>query len=245
MSLRIALVGYGKMGKAIEAEALERGHVISAKINSGNKSEIANIHSSHTDVAIEFTNPESAIGNFSALIQSGVPVVTGTTGWNAQREAIQQLVEVNKAAFLFGSNFSPGVNIFFKLNEFLARMMNRFPEYSVLVKEMHHVHKKDAPGGTAITLASQIIHNLERKENWIASESGPGESEEAVLPIVWKREGEVPGTHEIIYTSLVDQLSMRHEAFNRRGFALGAVMAAEWLHGKKGFYDFQDIFELI
>lgn len=243
MSLKIALVGYGKMGRSVEREALERGHTISHRINSDGPDAISDLSSSTTDVVIEFTNPDAAPGNFTQILDLGIPLVTGSTGWLDQLPTIQSKVEALSGSFLYSSNFSPGVNMLFKLNNTLAKMMNQHPGYDAFVEERHHRHKKDAPSGTAGSLAKQLIEGLDRKTRIVHSalESRPPETDE--LSVAFTRAGEIIGTHEVTFISDIDQLSIRHEAFNRRGFALGAVLAAEWLNDRKGFFNFVDIFE--
>lgn len=234
--MKIALIGYGKMGKQIEQIALSRGHSIVAIIDENNLDGFASEDFKSADVAIEFTTPSSALTNFRKCFESNVPVVAGTTGW------LENLPEVKKACengqtFFYASNYSLGVNIFFAVNKYLAKIMNQFPDYSVKMEEIHHVHKLDAPSGTAITLAEGIIENIDRKTDWhLEAETKPED-----ISIHCIREGEVPGIHEIFYESEADVISIKHDAKNRKGFALGAVLAAEFTCGKKGFLGMQDM----
>ena len=241
--MNIALVGYGKMGQAIEQEAVARGHHISFKIGRNDASKIASLAPDNTDVVIEFTHPESIMGNFSRLLPTKIPLVTGTTGWTDQFQTVKQLVEAHDASLLYGSNFSVGVNILFKVNELLAKLMNRYETYDCFVEERHHSHKADAPSGTAETLALQVINHLDRKKQ-LATEQlriRPPKPEE--LSVGYIRSGEIFGEHTVGYTSEIDSLSISHKAHNRRGFALGAVIGAEWIVGKKGVHNFQELFE--
>lgn len=236
--MRIAIIGYGKMGKVIEKIAIERGNTISAKINS--KNSIEEINSNNTDVAIEFTSPETAFTNIEYCIKNNVPVVSGSTGWLDNFSIIETLTQDNKGAFFYTSNFSIGVNIFFKLNEFLAKMMNNHPNYNVDMEEIHHTQKLDSPSGTGITLAEEIIKNIDSKNNWIDAKSEDNSS----LEITSKRIDKVPGTHTINYNSSVDSIEIKHTAHSRDGFALGAVLAAEWLQNKEGVFGMNDMIKL-
>jgi len=235
--MKIALIGYGKMGKEIERIALSQGHEIVWKFSGSNASEFTSQNLKKADVAIEFTKPESAVNNILLCFEANIPVVCGTTGWlNHFDEVKQQCIE-KKQAFFYASNYSIGVNIFFKLNEQLAQIMKPYKNYVPSMEEIHHIHKKDAPSGTAITLAEELIKNSGNLKRWgHAEKASPGE-----LPILSKREGEVPGTHIVNYTSDNDKISIRHEAFNRKGFAEGAVVAALWLVGKKGVFSMNDL----
>ncbi|TND08973.1 MAG: 4-hydroxy-tetrahydrodipicolinate reductase [Bacteroidetes bacterium] len=235
--MKIALLGYGKMGKTIEGIALSRGNEIVLKVDEHNAGTYSDAELMQADVAIEFSTPESAYGNIMRCFRCHVPVVAGTTGWLAKMDEVKKECLENNQAFFYASNFSIGVNIFFRLNENLAKMMNGYGEYDVRMEEIHHIHKLDSPSGTAITLANGIIANLERKSKWIdGTQAKPGE-----IPIGSKREGEVPGTHIITYQSAVDTITISHEAHNRQGFALGAVVASEWLPGKKGIFGMNDL----
>ncbi len=235
--MNIALVGYGKMGKAIEEIAVERGHNIVLRITSSNRHEMDKAHLENVDVAIEFTNPEAARDNVSTVLNAGVPVVCGTTGWNEGLDHAKMRALDNNTAFLQTSNFSVGVNIFFEVNKLLATLMNDQPAYEVSIEETHHTQKKDAPSGTAITLAEQIIDNLKRKKHW-AKESTDNED---AFPVIAHRTENVPGTHNIKYSSEIDDIEIIHTAHSRKGFALGAVLAAEFLAGKQGIYTMQDV----
>ncbi len=238
--MKIALLGYGKMGHTIEKIAIERGHTISHAINIDNQQELALVSSETTDVAIEFSEPGSAFGNISHCLKNNVPLVCGTTGWLDKLPEVKRLCEQQQGAFFYASNFSIGVNIFFRLNEILAGMMNDFPEYDVEMEEIHHIHKKDAPSGTAITLAEGIIQHLQNKKSWELDKKSAKEA----LPIFSKREGEVPGTHTVTFRSGVDDIEIKHTAHSRHGFALGAVKVAEWLPGKKGVLNMNDFLKL-
>jgi 4-hydroxy-tetrahydrodipicolinate reductase len=238
--MKIALLGYGKMGHTIEKIALERGHTISHAINIDNLHELETVNSTSTDIAIEFSEPGSAFQNIMHCLKNNVPVVSGTTGWTDKMPEVEALCRQQEGSFFWASNFSIGVNIFFRLNEYLARMMEHFPEYESEMEEIHHVHKKDAPSGTAITLAEGIISHLQRKTAWELD----AQSSATALPIYSKREGEVPGTHTVLYRSGVDDIEIKHTAHSRQGFALGAVKVAEWLPGKKGVLNMNDFLKL-
>lgn len=236
--MKIAIIGYGKMGKVIEQIALERGHSISLKITS--KNTVEDITLENTDVAIEFTSPDSAYSNIKYCIENNVPVISGSTGWLDKYDEIYSLTKEKNGAFFYASNFSVGVNIFFKLNEILATMMNNHPSYNVEMEEIHHTQKLDAPSGTGITLAEGIIKNIESKKQWINSESSNSND----LELISKRIDKVPGTHTINYNSPVDSIEVKHTAHSRDGFALGAVLAAEWLQNKKGVFGMNDMIKL-
>ena len=240
---KISLIGYGKMGKAIEQEALLRDHTISFRIDVDNAAQIHELAPDNTDVVIEFTHPDSFRPNLDVLLPRQIPIVSGTTGWYDQTDEVRKLVDQHQAGFLYASNFSVGVNILFKLNQQLAKLMNRYPEYDCFVEEHHHRYKADAPSGTAHTLARDILAALDRKDQ-IATDAllnRPPQPEE--LSVGYIRSGGIPGTHRITYTSDIDQVSIEHQAFSRRGFALGAVLAAEWMVGKTGFYEFSEVFD--
>lgn len=236
--MKIALVGYGKMGKAIEQIARERGHEIVSIIDINNSQDFASEAFRSADVAIEFTSPSTAYGNYLKCFEAGVPVVSGTTGWLDKMPEIKRLCTEEGKTFFYASNFSIGVNIFFAVNKYLAKIMNHFPSYDVRMTEVHHVHKLDAPSGTAITLAEGILENIDRKERWTLNTA----EQPTDLPIQAIREGEVPGIHEIVYESDADKISIKHDAKSRAGFALGAVLAAEFTAGKKGFLGMNDLF---
>ena len=234
--MKLALIGYGKMGHAIEQIALQRGHEIVSVIDVNNQEDFTSDAFKSADVAIEFSMPAVAMDNYRRAFAAGVPVVSGTTGW---LEHLPEIKEACKAGqtFFYASNFSLGVNIFFALNKYLAKIMNDFPAYDVRMVETHHVHKLDAPSGTAITLAEGLIDNIERKNKWVEGKE-PAEDEIGICSV---REGEVPGIHTVIYESDVDTISITHDAKSRMGFALGAVIAAEFTCGKKGFLTMQDM----
>ena len=238
--MEIALLGYGKMGKEIAAVAEERGHEISVTIDSEADwmEKIDDLR--HCDVAIDFSTPDTAVDNIMKCFNIGMPIVVGTTGWYDQLESVvHDCRQRDNAALFVASNFSIGVNILFHLNRRLAEVMNSHPEYNVRIDETHHIHKLDAPSGTAITLAEGIIDNLDAKEGWELESDNPEE-----VNIVAHREGEVPGIHQVTYESDIDLLSIRHEAKSRKGFALGAVVAAEFLEGKKGYFTMEDLLNL-
>ena len=239
--MRIALVGYGKMGKVIERIALERGHQIVAKVDWQNNDELVALKPETVDVVIEFSSPEAAFQNLSHCISAGLKVVCGTTGWLDKKPEIEELCRQNsRSAFFYASNYSIGVNIFFKLNQMLAKLMQTQSQYEVTTTEIHHTEKKDAPSGTAITLAEGIIDAYSLKNKWVSNEI-PAANE---VPIWSAREGKVPGTHVIKYISDVDQIEISHEAYSREGFALGAVVAAEWLQDKTGVQTMQEMLAL-
>ena len=236
--MKIALIGYGKMGKTIEQIALQRGHQIVSIIDINNTADFDSEAFRSADVAIEFTTPATALGNYMRCFEANVPVVSGTTGWLSHLDEVKAKCEQEGKTFFYASNFSVGVNIFFALNRYLAKIMNGFPAYDVRMTEVHHIHKLDAPSGTAITLAEGIRDNVERKERWTLETA----EQPTDLPIHAIREGEVPGIHEIIYESEADTISIKHDAKSRAGFALGAVIAAEFTAGKKGFLGMNDLF---
>ncbi|TAE52018.1 MAG: 4-hydroxy-tetrahydrodipicolinate reductase [Bacteroidetes bacterium] len=239
--LRISLLGYGKMGKAVEQEALARGHEIAFRIDAGNLGDMALISPENTDVAIEFTHPEAFGQNLHAMLKAGVVMVSGTTGWYKQLPEVKAQVEAEQGGLLYSSNFSIGVNLLFRLNTTLARWMNSYPQYDVFIEEQHHRHKADAPSGTAFSLAKQILGELDRKTSVAdnLSQRAPLPEE---LSVGYTRAGEIVGRHTVTWTSDIDSLSIEHHALNRRGFALGAVVAAEWMAGRKGCVEFIDIF---
>lgn len=237
---RILLLGYGKMGKAIEQVALQRGHQVVHKIDADNHATLATLDPTTVDVAIEFSQPQAAYDNIRQCLSQGIPVISGTTGWLAKQEAIEAYCQAQKGTFFYASNFSIGMNIFFKINALLAKLMDQHPEYEVAIEEIHHLEKKDAPSGTAITLAEGITHNLHRKKSW---ELGPVEQED-MLEIVAKREKGVHGTHTVTYTAPVDTLTLQHTAHNRTGFALGVVLVVEWLQGRQGILGMEDFLQL-
>lgn len=232
--MKIALLGYGKMGKVIERIALERGHEIVLKKDEFNTYDGL----STADVAIDFSVPTAAVSNISSCFNNNVPVVSGTTGWLEHFDEMIALCNEKKGGFISSSNFSLGVNIFFELNEYLAKIMGQFDSYKVSMEEIHHTQKLDAPSGTAISLAKGVIENS-KYANWTLDQAQPDE-----IHIEAKRIGDVPGTHTVTYDSIVDSIELKHTAHNREGFALGAVIAAEWLAGKTGIYSMKDVLNL-
>ncbi|WP_396145054.1 4-hydroxy-tetrahydrodipicolinate reductase [Flavobacterium sp.] len=232
--MKIALLGYGKMGKVIERIALERGHEIVLRKSSASSFDGLD----NADVAIDFSVPSSAVTNISECLNNGIPVISGTTGWLEDYNKMVTLCEEKNGAFIYGSNFSLGVNLFFELNNYLAKMMSKFNQYKVTMEEIHHTQKLDAPSGTAISLAKGVIENS-NYSNWTLE--NPKENE---IQIDAKRIENVPGTHSIFYTSEVDTIEIKHTAHNRDGFALGSIIAAEWLVGKKGVFTMKDVLEL-
>jgi len=246
--MNIALLGYGKMGKIIEKIATDRKHNIVLKIDHDNQHELTVENLKKADVVIEFTMPASVLSNIQHCFDAGVPVVVGTTGWYEHLQAIKQNCIDSNNTLLYASNFSVGVNIFFHINRKLAKLMNNYPYYDVQVEEIHHTQKLDSPSGTAITIAEGIIDNLDRKKEWMNVLTAEGNDaddsslkNEQVL-IESFRIDSVPGTHTVIYDSEVDTIEFKHTAHNRNGFALGAVLAAEWVHNKKGFFSVQEMF---
>jgi 4-hydroxy-tetrahydrodipicolinate reductase len=235
--MNIALVGYGKMGKTIEAIALERGHVIPLKIDISNQQDFTKENLQAVDAVIEFTGPHSAKENILKCLNAGVPVVSGSTGWLAEWETVKQHCINANGTLLYASNFSVGVNIFFEINKQLAKLMDMQEDYAVSMEEIHHTEKKDAPSGTAITLAEQIIENLGRKKTWI----NHTDFKQDEIPIISERIDPAPGTHKIKYSSAIDDIEIIHTAHNRKGFATGAVLAAEFVKGKKGIYSMKDV----
>lgn len=238
--MKVALIGYGKMGKEIESILIDRGHTVSLIIDIDNASDLDAAHLAGVDVAIEFTTPQTAFGNIMTCLEAGVPVVCGTTGWLDRLEEVKETCRSQNGAFFYASNYSVGVNVFFEVNRRLAELMERFPEYDVTVEETHHTQKKDAPSGTAITIAEGILENLSRKQKWVCGVTTvPGE-----LEITAVRRSIVPGTHTVTYESAADQITLTHRANGRRGFAMGAVLAAEFLCGKQGIYTMKDLLGL-
>ena len=237
--MKIALVGYGKMGKEIEKIALERGHSISVKITSENPMTVDNMIDS--DVAIDFSTPHAVLDNIHFLLDHKLPSVIGTTGWNDHLSEVKQKSVNQEVGLIHASNFSIGVNLFFKLNEQLAQLMNPYDDYTVSMEEIHHTEKLDAPSGTAITLAEGIINNHPNVANWFCPQREKSESKEDAIQIDAIREKDVKGTHTVTYTSNIDTIRIEHEAHNRKGFALGAVIAAEWITNKKGVFTMQDL----
>lgn len=240
--MKIALIGYGKMGKEIEKIALSRGHEIVSIIDINNQDDFESETFRSADVAIEFTNPMVAYNNYMRTFKAGVKLVSGSTGWMAEHgNEIKELCTTGGKTLFWSSNFSLGVAIFSSVNNYLAKIMNQFPAYDVTMSETHHIHKLDAPSGTAITLAEGILENLDRKATWV-KEDAQANSE---LPIHSIREGEVCGIHTIRYDSEADSISITHDAKNRNGFALGAVLAAEYTAGKEGYLGMSDLFPFL
>lgn len=238
--MNIALIGYGKMGRAIGEIAEKRGHTISLVIDLDNQSECTAENLAKADVAIEFTTPHTALENVKKCLLAGVPVVCGSTGWTDRLDEMKKLCAAQHGAFIYASNYSVGVNIFFELNKRLAALMASHPSYDVILEEVHHTQKKDAPSGTAITLAEQVLELLPRKKRWVNEISDNPED----LEIISQREDPAPGTHHVKYSSVIDDIEIIHTAHNRTGFATGAVLAAEFLAGKKGFFTMKEVLGL-
>lgn len=236
--MNILILGYGKMGKIISQIAEERGHKIAARINIENVGDLETLDTENIDVAIEFSQPEAAYDNIKWCLENKIPVVSGTTGWLDRKPEIEQLCESRNGAFFYASNFSIGVNIFFKINRFLAKLMKDQNDYKVSLEEIHHTEKKDAPSGTAITLAEGIMEGLERIKSWELK--GEGETGKEVLPITAKRIDPAPGTHVVTYHSEIDDIEIKHTAHSRKGFASGAVLVAEWIQDKRGILGMND-----
>jgi len=240
IKMKIALIGYGKMGKEIEKIALERNHIILMKIDGDKFDDFSDPKMQDVDVAIEFTQPESAFNNYIKCFEANIPVVSGTTGWLEKLPEIKNICKNKHQTFFYSSNFSLGVNLFFKLNEYLAKLMNKYSEYNVSITETHHTEKKDAPSGTAITLAEDLINIYQGKTKWVKET----EIDCSELAIKSLRKVNVPGTHTISYESNVDTIEIIHTAKNRQGLALGTVLAAEFVFGKKGFFGMNDLLNL-
>lgn len=238
--MKIALIGYGKMGKIIERIARERGHEIVCVIDVDNRDDFDSPAFRSADVAIEFTVPQVAVSNYRRAFASGVPVVSGTTGWTEQLPELKAEIEKGGHTLFWSSNFSLGVNVFMAVNRYLAELMNRFPQYDVEMTEVHHTQKLDAPSGTAITLAEGVLEKLDRKKAWV-KETASASDELAIKSV---REGQVPGIHTVRYESAVDSITITHDAKSREGFALGAVIAAEFTVGKKGLLGMEDLMKM-
>lgn len=235
--LNIAIIGYGKMGKTIEKILSERGHEVVLKITSKNKDSMTTENLQKADVAIEFTNPQSAINNFYRCFEANIPVVSGSTGWLNQLEKVTAKVNHHNGSLFYAPNFSVGVNIFYHINKLMAKLMNKQSKYDVDMEEIHHTEKLDSPSGTAIKTAETILNELERKNNWVENrENKPNE-----LLINAKREPNVPGTHTVRYFNEIDEISITHQAYSRKGFALGSVLAAEFIVDKKGIFEMKDM----
>ncbi len=238
--MKIALIGYGKMGKEIEQIAVERGHSVVLKIDVDNQTDLTVENLSKADVAIEFSTPATAVSNYVKCFEAGVPVISGTTGWLDQKPAVEKECLSKEGCFFYASNFSLGVNLFFELNKILARMMNPYSQYDVSLTEIHHTQKLDAPSGTAITLAEGIIGANESKKSWTIER--PKSKEELYIQSI--RKDPYPGLHSVKYDSAVDYLEITHNTYNRKGLALGAVLAAEFCLGKKGIFNMSDLLKL-
>lgn len=235
--MKIALIGYGRMGHEIETIALKRGHVISLIIDQYNPDDLSEENLSGVDVAIEFSSPDAAFNNITKCLEEVVPVVSGTTGWLENYEKVIDLCRKNKSSFIHSSNFSIGVNLLFRLNTELARLMDHYADYSVFIDEIHHTKKLDAPSGTAISLADGIIEHHNGYKKWRPVDDNEPES----VPVRSLREGEVPGIHIVTWDSEIDTISLKHEAKNRKGFALGALVAAEFIHTREGIFTMKDV----
>jgi 4-hydroxy-tetrahydrodipicolinate reductase len=238
--MKILILGYGKMGKTIEQMALNRKHTVPHKIDVTNKAELLTLDNKAVDVAIEFSQPESAYINIKYCLEHGIPIVSGTTGWLDKKKEIEDICKKNNGAFFYASNYSVGVNLFFHFNKMLAKIMNGYPQYEVSMEEIHHTQKKDAPSGTAITLAEGILGNVKAKTKWVNKETKAKEE----LGIISKRIDPYPGEHTITYHSNVDTIKIQHTAHSREGFAEGAVTAAEWLYGKTGVFGMNDMLKI-
>ncbi|MBA4055020.1 MAG: 4-hydroxy-tetrahydrodipicolinate reductase [Marivirga sp.] len=234
--MKIILLGYGKMGKIIERVALDRGHQITARIDIDNQSEF---DTAEGDVAIEFSHPEAALTNISKCLKRKLPVVCGTTGWLGRKSEVEALCKEMNGTFFYASNYSLGVNLFFKLNEHLATLMSKFPDYDITMDEIHHTEKRDAPSGTAITLAEGVLKHITRKKEWVNEKTEKADQ----LPIYSFRIDQVPGTHTVKYQSAIDDIEIRHTAHSREGFGKGAVMVAEWIRDKKGALTMDDFLQ--
>lgn len=236
----IGIIGYGKMGKEIALLAEERGHQIFDKIDLHNQDALSDWRPDLVDAAVEFTTPGQAYENIKQCIEQGIPVVSGTTGWLHQKEELDLYCKEKNGTYFYASNFSLGVNITFKLSDFLARVMNLYPEFKVSMEEIHHIEKKDTPSGTAITLAEGIIERMDRLDQWTLDQTPqPGK-----LSINSLRQGKVPGTHTVKYLSGYDEITLQHKALNRQGFALGAVLVTEWIQNRKGILSMDDFLDL-
>ena len=244
--MKIAILGYGKMGRIIEQFAIERGHEVVLKVNVDNLDDLSIRNLEQADVAIDFSTPNSALSNIEICFAAHVPIVVGTTGWYGSLQEVKNKCEESNNTLIYASNFSIGVNVFFFVNKVLAKIMNRYPQYEIQVEEIHHTEKLDSPSGTAMTIAEGIISELGRKIEWVDELIGSGEElipKPDQLLIESHRIEDVPGTHTVIYSSEVDDIEFKHKAHSRAGFALGAVLAAEWLEGKTGFFNITDMFD--
>ncbi len=239
--MKIALIGYGKMGRTIDEMAAKYNHEIVARISLENMKDFTEENIKKADVAIEFTAPESAYENLLKLINWDIPTVSGSTGWLEHLPTINDVVEERNGSFIYSSNYSLGVNIFFHLNEYLAQMMQKFPEYKVSITEVHHKEKLDAPSGTSISLAKQVVANNNNVDGWT---KGKADEDSTSLGIHSKREDDVAGTHSVLYKNAIDEILIQHTAFSRKGFAMGAIRAAEYIHDKKGIFTMDDVLQL-
>ncbi len=238
--MKILLIGYGKMGKAIEQVAVQRGHQLVHKIDLANSTPLATIDPATVDVAIEFSQPTAAYDNIYQCLFKNIPVIAGTTGWLDKKEALDTYCKEQGGTFFYAANFSIGMNILFKVNAFLAKLMNQRPEYDVMIQEVHHWEKKDVPSGTALTLAQDLMHHLHCKKRWVQAPTQQKDD----LPIASMRVKDVPGTHTVTYTASLDTLELKHTAHSREVFALGAVLVAEWILGKQGVLGMEDFLKL-
>jgi 4-hydroxy-tetrahydrodipicolinate reductase len=238
--MRLLLIGYGKMGKTIEQLALGKGHTIAGIIDHSNTKDLQNYNAANTDAAIEFTQPESAFANISYCLENGIPVVSGSTGWLTKFEDAKKLAQKHRGSFFYASNFRVGVNLVFHFNEYIASRMQKYADYGVSVKEVHHTQKLDQPSGTAITIADGIMQHYPGKKGWVNQETGDPQQ----LGILSERHEDVVGTHYVYYTSDNDTIELTHTAHNRQGFAEGALLAAEWLPGKPGVWSMKDLLKL-
>lgn len=237
--MKVAIIGYGKMGHEIEQVLLQRGHTVALIIDQNNAGDLNAENLADIDVAIEFTTPDTAYTNVRTCIECGTPVVSGTTGWHDRLEELQALCREKDSTMIWSSNYSLGVNITFRINRYLAELMNRFDAYNVSMEEIHHTQKKDAPSGTAISLANDILERVERKDKWVNEPT----TDANAIEITSLREGTVPGTHTVTYTSEDDKIEIKHTLFSRRALALGAVVAAEFVAPRKGVFTIDDLFE--
>lgn len=246
--MKVVILGYGKMGQLIEKFAMKRGHEIFLIVDKDNREFISASDIAEADVAIDFSEPAAALDNIHLCFEANLPIVVGTTGWYTHLDEVKSICEDENQTMLYGSNFSIGVNVFFHVNKLLAKAMSPYQQYDVQVEEIHHIHKLDAPSGTAITIAEGILENTPGKTNWVNNVIDTGEEVIAKpdeLLIESHRIEEVPGTHTVLYSSEVDQIEFKHTAHSRAGFALGAVVAAEWVQDKKGFYQVTEMFNFI
>ena len=245
--MKIALLGYGKMGKMIESIALDRNHEVVLKIDESNVHELTIENLKKADVTIEFSTPHTVMDNIGKCLEAGTPLVIGTTGWYGNLQTVKDACEKEGGSIMYGSNFSVGVNIFFQVSKMAARMLNNFSDqYDVGMEEIHHIHKLDSPSGTAITIAEDILEEFKAKKEWVdvnPEHQDVTQHRPEHLIIESYREGEVPGTHAVIYDSDVDRIELKHMAYGRQGFALGAVLAGEWLANKKGFYSVKEMYD--